>query len=273
MLGAALGIAQGLYGLYNTIKSGNEASDYEARMEKLAKNSPLKKESPEVANYYQQALNNYNENAFKSPYYLETVRQADRGLANNVSNAQTRGEALGMFGKAYQQNMDLKRRGIADVYATKANEFNQLGNATQMKKNEQDQMFDINQQTPYNRIFQLSQLKSQAANNRYNAGLNTLAQGIGNATSYAIADKMYNPELVKDQTDTTSNLPISYKTNANANWGTPFDYKSFNNFSSANPSAWGASTGNFNPLSGNFGLPKKYNPKGFKSVFGNSYPM
>jgi len=198
MLGAALGIAQGLYGLYNTIKSGNEASDYEARMEKLAKNSPLKKESPEVANYYQQALNNYNENAFKSPYYLETVRQADRGLANNVSNAQTRGEALGMFGKAYQQNMDLKRRGIADVYATKANEFNQLGNATQMKKNEQDQMFDINQQTPYNRIFQLSQLKSQAANNRYNAGLNTLAQGIGNATSYAIADKMYNPELVKE---------------------------------------------------------------------------
>jgi hypothetical protein len=49
-------------------------------------------------------------------------------------------------------------------------------------------MFDINQMTPYNRMLQLQQLKTQAANDRYNAGLSMAAQGVSNLGQLSIAN-------------------------------------------------------------------------------------
>jgi hypothetical protein len=284
MIGTALAIGQGLYGLYNAIKSGQEANDYQARMERMARQSPLMKESPEVANYYQQALNRYNENVFNTPYYLESLKQAERSGANAINQAQERGAGIGLIGKIDQGVMDQKNRAIVGAIANKNAEFGQLGGATQMKKNERDQMFDINQMTPYNRMFGLQQLKTQAANDRYNAGLNMLGQGLSNVAQLDIANKMYNPKMVTDNTSAqASSLPVSYKTPAmpskNTSWATPFDYKSFqpanNSFVSANPEAWGSYTGDFSksPLNNNFGLPKTYNNRGFNSIFGSRYPM
>lgn len=206
MLGAALAIGQGLYGIYNAIKSGNEANDYQAQMEKMARNSPLKLESPEVANYYQQALNRYNENAFTSPYYLESMKQANRASANAIGAMQSRGGAVGTIGKINQGLMDNSNRAIGNVIQNKNQQFSQLGNATQMKKSERDQMFDINQMTPYNRMLQLQQLKTQAANDRYNAGLSMVAQGVSNAAQLGIADKMYNSKL---NTNTDISNPVN----------------------------------------------------------------
>lgn len=204
MLGAALAVGQALYGAYNAYKAGQEANDYQAKMEKMARQSPLKQESPEIANYYQQALNRYNENAFTSPYYLETMKQANRASANAIGAMQSRGAAIGTIGKINQGLMDASNRGIATSIQNKNAQFSQLGNAAQMRKNERDQMFDINQMTPYNRILQLQQLKTQAANDRYNAGLTTAAQGISNAAQLDIADKMYNPKVKLDNIDTSS---------------------------------------------------------------------
>jgi hypothetical protein len=200
MIGTALAIGQGLYGLYNAIKSGQEANDYQARMERMARQSPLMKESPEVANYYQQALNRYNENVFNTPYYLESLKQAERSGANAINQAQDRRSALGLIGKIDQGVMDQKNRAIASAIANKNAEFGQLGGATQMRKNERDQMFDINEMTPYNRMFGLQQLKTQAANDRYNAGLNMLGQGLSNVAQLDIANKMYNPKMVTGNT-------------------------------------------------------------------------
>lgn len=274
MIGTALAGAQALYGLYNAYKSGQEANDYQARMERMARQSPLMKESPEVSNYYQQALNRYNENVFNTPYYLESLKQAERGGASAINQAQDRRSALGLIPKIDQGVMDQKNRAIASAIANKNTEFGQLGGATQMRKNERDQMFDVNEMTPYNRMFGLQQLKTQAANDRYNAGLNMLGQGLSNVAQLDIANKMYNPKMVTDNTVTTSNLPISYKTQAaNSYWGSPFDYKSFQSSPvSANPEAWGSNTGDFskNPLmTSNYWKP--VNNKGFKSVFGKTY--
>ena len=91
----------------------------------------------------------------------------------------------------------------AQAEAQRNARFGQLGGAVQMRKTERDQMFDINQMTPYNRLLQLQQLKTQAANDRYNAGLSMAAQGVGNLAQLNIADKMYNPKLK------TQNTPIT----------------------------------------------------------------
>jgi len=195
MIGAILAGAQAAYGAYNAIKANKQAKDYESRMEEMARTSPLKKESPELANYYQQALNRYNENAFTSPYYLESLKQAERGGLNAISQAQDRRSGIGVIDRVNRGVMDAKSRGILGAMANKNTQFGQLGGAVQMRRNEGDQMFDINQMTPYNRLLQLQQLKTQAANDRFNAGLSTTAQGLGNFAQLSIADKMYNPKL------------------------------------------------------------------------------
>jgi hypothetical protein len=200
MLGAILAGGQALYGLYNAYKSGQEANDYQAKLERMAKQSPLKTESPEVANYYQQSLNRYNENPFTTPYYLESIKQANRANANAIGAMQTRGGAYGTIGKINQGLIDNSNRAIGNALQNKNAQFSQLGNATQMKKSERDQLFDINQMTPYNRMLQLQQLKTQAANDRYNAGLSMGAQGVGNLAQLDIAKQMYSDGVKNDKT-------------------------------------------------------------------------
>lgn len=203
MIGTALAIGQGLYGIYNAAKASNEANDYQAKMERMARQSPIQKESPELAEYYQQVSSRYKQNPFSDPYYLERIKQANRASANMLGQAQTRGAALALIPKINQGLMDASNRGISDVMQNKDRQLAQLGSAAQMRKSEQNQLFDINQMTPYNRVLQLQQLKTQAANDRYNAGLSMAAQGFGNLAQLGIADKMYNPKL-KTQDETTA---------------------------------------------------------------------
>jgi hypothetical protein len=199
MLGTALAVGQGLYGLYNAIKSGQEAKDYQAKMEKMARSSPIRKANPELANYYGEALNRYRENPFNTPYYTESIKQANRAAANAIGAMQSRGSAIGTTGRINQGLMDASNRGIMGAIQNKNAQFSQLGSATQMKKAEEDQMFDINQMTPYNRMLQLQQLKTQAANDRLNAGLGMGAQGFSNLTQLDIAKRMYS-DGQKDKT-------------------------------------------------------------------------
>jgi hypothetical protein len=54
-----------------------------------------------------------------------------------------------------------------------------------MKKANEDELFDINEMTPYQRKLQLEQMKGAAAGERYNAGMQMVGQGLSNALSYA----------------------------------------------------------------------------------------
>lgn len=194
MIGAALAIGQGLYGLYNTIKANKEAKNYQNQMESMARKSPLMKESPELANYYQQALNRFNENPYQSQQYQLGAMNARRGTAQGLSALQDRRSSGDISRLALGQQSALQNLGM-QAEAQRNQRFGQLGGAVQMRRSEREQMFDINQMTPYNRLLQLQQLKTQAANDRYNAGLSTMTQGLGNLAQLSIADKMYNPKL------------------------------------------------------------------------------
>ena len=198
-LGAILAGGQALLGAYNASQARKQANEYQAKMEQMAKSSPLQTQSPELANYYQQALNRYNENPFTTPYYLESIKQANRGAANAIGAMQSRGAAIGTIGRINQGLIDNSNRAIGSAVQNKNQQFSQLGSATQMKKSERDQMFDINQMTPYNRMLQLQQLKTQAANDRTNAALSMAAQGGSNLAQLDIAKRMYS-DGQKDKT-------------------------------------------------------------------------
>jgi hypothetical protein len=69
----------------------------------------------------------------------------------------------------------------AQAEAQRNARFGQLGQATQAKTAQDRYIFDINQMTPYNRQLQLKQMSSQAANERYNAGLQMVGSALGGA--------------------------------------------------------------------------------------------
>lgn len=168
------------FGIYQGVKNQNAADEQQARLDKLSKNSPIYKPDKSIQDYYQQALNRYNENPFTSATYLENLRQANRAGANALSAMQSRGGAVGTIGRINQGIMDAKGRAIANTMQNKSTEFNQLANATSMKGGQTAKAFDINQLTPYQTRLGLSGQQLAASNEQAGAGWQNAIAGISN---------------------------------------------------------------------------------------------
>jgi hypothetical protein len=208
MLGAILGVGQALFGGISAANAAAAARREQAALGRIAAASPLQKESPELAQFYKQAESRYQENPFTTPYYLETVKQGDRAAANALGAMQTRGAALGSVGRINQILADTKNRGIAGAVQNKNAQFSQYGQAAQARAAEQNRLFNVNQQAPYERMLQLQQMKTQAANERTNAYQSMAVQGLSNAGQYLIAKEMYGQPKTKDNYTQPRN-PIS----------------------------------------------------------------
>lgn len=197
MLGAILGVGQALFGGISAANAAAAARKEQRLLEKRAATSPLQKASPELAQYYKQAEGRYQENPFTTPYYLETVKQADRAAINQLGAMQSRGAALGSVGRINQMLADTKNRGIAGAVQNKNAQFSQLGQASQAKAAESARLFNTNVQAPYERMLQLQQMKTQAANERTNAFQSMAVQGLSNAGQYLTAKEANDPNWLK----------------------------------------------------------------------------
>ena len=206
----AITLAQAGLGGLQAATSGAKAREKE--LDAYAKQSPLYKGSKSVDDYYQEAMNRYRENPYQSQQYQIGQRNIQRAMASGLSALQSRGGALGGSGRLFVGQADALGNLGMQAEAQRNARFGQLGGATQMKTGEDYRKFDINQMTPYNRMLQLKQLKAQAANDRYNAGL----QMIGSAASNAALGAMYGgfdkaPKLDKTPSAVTetANIPGS----------------------------------------------------------------
>ena len=81
----------------------------------------------------------------------------------------------------------------------KQQKFGQLGQATQAQTAQDRYLFDVNQMTPYNRQLQLKQLSAQAANERYNAGLQMVGGALGNAAQIGAMSAYNKPVTQQSQ--------------------------------------------------------------------------
>ena len=168
------------FGIYQGINANNRADEAQARIDKLAKNSPIYKPDKSIQDYYQQALNRYNENPFQSAGYVESLKQANRTAANVLKAGQSRGAAIGMAPRIDQMVQDQKDRAISGAVQNKSAQFSQLGSATNMKGGQTAKAFDINQLTPYNTRLGLDQMQLSAANEQFGGGVQTAISGISN---------------------------------------------------------------------------------------------
>ncbi len=203
---------QAVGGLAQMFGSGKDKE--QAKLERLAQNSPLKQQSKSISDYYQEAQNRYKENPYQSAAYQMAQLQANRSNAAGLSalGQSNMGAKLGGVGRMTQMRNDALQMAGAQAEGMKNQRFGQLGQATQLKQAEENQLFDINQMTPFNRQLGLQQYKTQAANERYNAGMGMVGQGIGNAANVASSYAYANPK-----TPETNSNAFNYGTQRGSN--------------------------------------------------------
>ena len=206
-VGTAGSLAMGGVQMANANKQQKRA---QAELERQAANSPLRKESKSLNDYYQQALNRYQESPYQSAAYQQAMQNARRTTASGLSALQDRRSAIGGISRLGGLERGASLGAVAQGEQMKAQRFSELGRATQMKKANEDELFDINVMTPYQRKLQLEQMKGAAEGERYNAGMQMVGQGLSNALSYATNLDYANPNLgrksVKNPTMTNVSL-------------------------------------------------------------------
>jgi len=188
LLAATLG--QVALGAYQSATSGAGAAEKD--FENFAKQNPLAQRSKSLDDYYQQALNRYQENPYQSAQYMAAQRNADRALASRLNLGQDLGSSLSMAGKANAQYSDTLGQAGGQAEAQRNQRFGQYGQAAQLENQQDKYLYDVNQASPFNRQLGIKQMKSQAANERYNAGLGMMGGALGNyalGSMYADANK------------------------------------------------------------------------------------
>jgi hypothetical protein len=184
-IGAVTAGAGALAGGISAISSNKKRKARERELDEYAKQSPLYGGSKPISEYYQQALNRYNENPYQSQQYQMGAMNARRATAQSLGALQDRRSAIGGVTRLEaNQNAAMQNLG-AQAEGQRNQRFNQFGNATQMKSGEYQREFDFNKMTPYNRKLQLEQMKGAAAGEQYNAGLQMIGQGVSTAGTVA----------------------------------------------------------------------------------------
>ncbi len=184
-VGAAATVAAGTAAVSgaSAIGSNQRRKSRESELDAYAKQSPLYQGSKPISEYYQQALNRYNESPYQSQQYQLGAMNARRATAQGLGALQDRRSAIGGISRLEAgQNAAMQNLG-AQAEAQKSARFAQLGGATQMKNADLMQQFDINKMTPYNRQLALRQMKAQAANEEYTRDVNNTYGALSNLTS------------------------------------------------------------------------------------------
>jgi len=182
-IGAVTAGAGALAGGISAIGSNKRRKARERELDEYAQQSPLYTGSKPISEYYQQALNRANENAYQSQQYQLGAMEARRAAAQGLGALQDRRSAIGGISRLEAgQNAAMQRLG-AQAEAQRNQRFGQLGAATQMKNADLMQQFDINKMTPYNRQLALKQMKAQAANEQYSQDVQNTFSSLGNLAS------------------------------------------------------------------------------------------
>ena len=197
-IGVTAAGAGALAGGISAIGSNQRRKSRERELDEYAKQSPLYQGSKPISEYYQQALNRFQENPYQSQQYQLGAMNAQRATAQGLGALQDRRSAIGGISRLEAgQNAAMQNLG-AQAEAQKSARFAQLGGATQMKNADLMQQFDINKMTPYNRQFGLKQMKSQAANAEYSQDVSNTFNALGNMASVGMMSGK-NPASIPGQ--------------------------------------------------------------------------
>src|SRR5690606_17709553 len=135
--------------------------------------------NPSIMDFYNKALQRYNQNPYDSNLYRMQTQTAQRNLATGLNAMQDRRSALASVGNLVQGSNDASLRAAAAAEAQQAQALNQLGAATQLKDREDKYKFEAK--------YNLLGMKAGGGNQIMNAGLKNLYGGLGSISDYLVA--------------------------------------------------------------------------------------
>jgi len=243
--------AQAVGGGLQALFSGRKKA--EGELNSFAKQSPLAQASKSLNDYYQESKNRYYQNPYQSAFYTAGQKNIQRSTASALNALQGYGAAIAGAGRAaLGQDTAMTNLGV-QAEGQKRADFGQYGQAAQMQQNDANRVFQINQMDPYLRQFGLKQYAAQAANARQNAGLQTMASGIGNvAQVYAYGGG--KKDNTKNDVPVFPSNPVGFN-----------PYGNYGNFSNTNNNPL------FSKDYSKYGVGNYKQPQ-FKSIFGETYP-
>lgn len=133
--------------------------------------TPTYTPSKSISDYYNQALQRYQESPYQSNLYKMQAQNIARGTAQGISALQDRRSALGGVSALVQGQNDALLKAAAASEQQKDQRFGQLGAASQAMGAEERQAFNINKMLPYQNRRDILQQKASGYAQMLNAGL------------------------------------------------------------------------------------------------------
>lgn len=204
-LGGALGgaasatpwgaIAQGAVGLAQTIGGWVQQHKATKKLERLK--SPTYSQNQSILDYYNQALSRANVSPTDSSFYKRTTLNAERNFRTALTGAKIRHLGTQDINKLMAGVNDTSLN--AEVAATneQSSRFSQLGGATAMKAGEDAKAFQINQQDPFYREYDLLAAKASGGARIGNAGIRNLTDTADTSSQRQMIDAIYGTSRTK----------------------------------------------------------------------------
>lgn len=175
-IAAATQIGQTAIGAIQSIAGAIQQRRATRQLEKMQ--SPAYRQNQSILDFYNKALAKYNVNPYQTDLYRMQEQQANRGLASGLSALSGRGMALAGINNLVQARNDSLLKAGASAEQQQAQALSQLGQASGMKTAEDQRAFEINQQQPFERKYNLLAMKAQGGTQIANAGLSNIVGGL-----------------------------------------------------------------------------------------------
>lgn len=170
-----LGAGQAALGLGQMLFSGRKKA--EKQLNKLIDNSPKTTANKSILDYYNTALSRYGVDPSQSALYKRQQQDITRNATNALSYLGDRRSSTAGASSVLRQMNDATLGANVAAEQQRDRRFAELGQATGMKANEDERVFEQNEMLPYNLRVQLKGQKLQGANQRVNSGLQNLFGG------------------------------------------------------------------------------------------------
>lgn len=170
-----LGGLQGLVGLGQSIFSGRKKA--ERQLNQLIDNAPKYSQNKSILDYYSKALQRYNVDPAQSALYKRNMQNINQGVSSGIAALGDRRSALAGTSSLLRAANDAKLNTEVAAEGQRDRRFGELGQATNMKANDERYMFENNELMPFDMRAQVKAQKLQGANQRSNAGMSNLFGG------------------------------------------------------------------------------------------------
>jgi len=184
-----LAAGQAVLGLGQAIGGAIQARRATKALERLQ--SPTYTANKSILDFYNESLKKYKVNPYQTDLYRMQQQQADRSLASGLSALGGRGQALAGVNNLVQSRNDSLLKAGAMAEQQQGQDLNRLGQASQLKAGEERTAFDINQQQPFERKYNLLAMKAGAGNQKIDSGISNIFGAGQTASQMGMIDKLY----------------------------------------------------------------------------------